>query len=310
MKIERIGVLGAGTIGASWTAMFLAAGRSVAVFEPSEEARSRIEPIIASATEALRALGWSEAGDLSKLSIVQDPAEAVSGADFIQENAPEQLEAKHALYQRIESALAPEAILASSTSGLTLSALQAGLANPAPLIIAHPFNPPHLIPLVELVTNDATGADVLARTKAFYESIGKTAIVLKKEAIGHVANRLQAALWREAIHLAAEGVASVEDIDKAVSSGLGLRWAALGPTAIFHLGGGPGGIKQFCAHLGEPVEGWWRDLGAPERLTPELVEMLTAGMAKALEGSSEAALAQRRDSLVLKHLLAQKDLDT
>lgn len=302
--VQSIAVLGAGTIGASWTALFLAAGKRVVAYDPAPAAEERVRRMIDGAAETLSALGWAKAGDASDFRFVADPAAAVEGAQFIQENAFERLDVKHALYQRIEPALAPDVIIGSSTSGITLSELQAGFTDPARLIIAHPFNPPHLIPLVELVANERTGAEVLSTARAFYEALGKVPVTLKKEAIGHIANRLQAALWREAIHLAAEGVASVEDIDKAVAFGPGLRWAALGPTALFHLGGGEGGIRGFCDHIGPAMEGWWADLGAPH-LTPELVDLLTTGMEQTLAATPKETLAQRRDQTILALLKEQ-----
>jgi 3-hydroxybutyryl-CoA dehydrogenase len=303
MKNPNIAILGAGTIGMSWAALFAATGRNVSVFDPSPETRARVIALVNSASDTLSALGHGHAGDVSKMHFTADPGEAVKEADFIQESVPERLDIKHALYARIEPHLKETAIIGSSTSGLKLSDMQAGFARSGRLVLAHPFNPPHLIPLVELMGNEKTDDGVIQEAKAFYESIGKVCICLNKEVPGHVANRLQAALWREAIHLAAEGVASVEDIDKAVAYGPGLRWAALGPSALFHLGGGKGGIRGFCEHLGDPMHSWWDDLGAP-RLTPEIVDTLEAGLTAAADDLSTAELARRRDRLVLQFTLA------
>ncbi|MCI4665121.1 MAG: 3-hydroxyacyl-CoA dehydrogenase NAD-binding domain-containing protein [Neomegalonema sp.] len=308
MAIKTVAVLGAGTIGASWAALFLASGRHVTLFDPAPDGEELARAAILRAAEALQALGWSKAGDLAALRFTRDPAEAVREADWIQENAPERLDVKHALYRQIEPAMAADALIASSTSGFKVSELQAGLSDASRLLIAHPFNPPHLIPLVELVANGRTAADAISRAEVFYAELGKVTVTLRKEATGHIANRLQAALWREAIHLAAEGVASVEDIDKAVAYGPGLRWAALGPTSLFHLGGGAGGIENFCAHIGGPMESWWRDLGAPT-LTPEIVALLAAGMEEAKGNATDADLAHRRDALILNYLRAQRELD-
>ncbi|KZL05760.1 3-hydroxyacyl-CoA dehydrogenase NAD-binding domain-containing protein [Pseudovibrio sp. Ad26] len=303
MNHPNIAILGAGTIGMSWAALFAATGRQVTVYDPSPETEDRVTTLVKNATETLAALGWQHAGDTSKLQFTNDPVAAVSDADFIQESVPERLEIKHGLYQQIEPHLKPEVIIGSSTSGLKLSEMQAGFHNPGRFILAHPFNPPHLIPLVELMDNEKTDAGVLQSAKDFYESIGKVCVRLNKEVPGHIANRLQAAIWRETIHLAMEGVASVEDIDKAAAYGPGLRWAAMGPNTLLHLGGGEGGIRSFCDHLGGPFQSWWDDLGSP-RITPEVVDTLEDGVKASLENTSMQELAKRRDDLVLQYVLS------
>ena len=243
---------------------------------------------------------WSEA-----LSRPRDSAtgDAVRDADFIQESIPENLDLKHQLYTRIEPHLKPGAIIGTSTSGLRLSDLQQGLSDPSRLVLAHPFNPPHLIPLVEIMGNELTDESRLSAAWDFYESLGKVCVRLHKEVPGHIANRLQAAIWRESINLAMEGVASLADIDKAVAYGPGLRWAALGPTTLFHLGGGEGGIRGFSKHIGPHVETWWNDLGAPQ-LTPEVVDRLAGEMEELNAQTSPQNLARRRDRLVLQYILA------
>lgn len=306
MMFTRTAVLGAGTIGASWAALFAATGREVTVYDPASDAEARVARMIETAAEPLAALGWDNAGDLSRIRYTADPADAVVGATFIQESVPERLDIKHDLYGRIEPVLEPGAIIGSSTSGLTLGQMQAGFANPGRLVLAHPFNPPHLIPLVELMANERTDADVLDSAQRFYESIGKVCIRLNKEVPGHVANRLQAALWREAIHLAAEGVASVGDIDRAIAHGPGLRWAIMGPSMLFHLAGGDNGMRGLCAHLGPAFETWWADLGAAH-LTPEVVEMLVQGVETEAEGQSLSELARKRDRLLLGYLRARTE---
>ncbi|SDE50903.1 3-hydroxybutyryl-CoA dehydrogenase [Paracoccus isoporae] len=303
MDRQNIAILGAGTIGMSWAAFFAATGREVTVFDPSPQTRDRLDRVVAEAAPALTALGWQHAGDSSRLRVVTDPVEAVKGADFIQESVPERLPLKHELYARIEAHLKPGCIIGSSTSGLKLSELQEGFAAPGRLILAHPFNPPHLIPLVELMANERTDPGILDSATEFYESLGKVCVRLNREIPGHIANRLQAAIWREAIHLAVEGVASVGDIDKAVAYGPGLRWAAMGPNTLFHLGGGEGGIRSFAEHLGAPFQSWWNDLGRPD-LTPEVVDQLERGMAEANPGMNMQDLARRRDALVLQYVLA------
>lgn len=306
-SIGHVAVLGAGTIGASWAALFLASGRSVAAYDPEPATEARLRRFVEQAWPTLEALGVAEGGDPGRLTFHTDAAEAVAGAPFIQENAPERLPVKHALYARIEDALAPGAIIATSTSGLTLPALQEGLRDPGGLVIGHPFNPPHLIPLVEVMANERTRPGVLETAEAFYTGCGKVTVRLRKGVPGHIANRLQAALWREAIHLVEQGVASVEDVDKAVAYGPGLRWAVMGPHMLFNLAAGDGGMRAFCDHLGPAVSSWWDDLGSPT-LTPDVVDALASGIAEEEAGRSIEALAAERDEKIVAMLAAFRDV--
>ena len=296
-EVEHTAILGAGVIGASWAALFLAAGRSVTVFDPDPDAETAVRGYVEKAWPALEELALTSRAIPDALRFVASAAEAVRDAQFVQENVPERLPIKHATYREIEPELSAGTIVSSSTSGLTLEALQEGWRDPGPLILGHPFNPPHLIPLVELTANSATGPDVLDRTEAFYEDIGKVTIRIKKGLPGHVANRLQAAVWREAVHMAVEGVASVEDIDKAMWAGPGLRWAAMGPTTLFHLGAGDGGLQAFCDHFKDTFNGWWDDLGNP-RLDDDVIKLLVDGMAAQSRGLSPADLSAQRDKML------------
>lgn len=295
--ITHTAVLGAGVIGASWTALFLAAGKSVAVYDPSPTTEADVQTYIETAWPALERLGLTDRATPGALSFHDTALAAIDGATFVQENVPERLPIKHATYAAIEPHLAPGAIVSSATSGLTLDALQDGWNDPAPFILGHPFNPPHLIPLVELTANERTGAGVLDRTEAFYADIGKVTIRIKKGMPGHVANRLQAAVWREAVHMAIEDVASIEDIDKAMWAGPGLRWAAMGPTMLFHLGAGDGGLRSFCEHFRDTFNGWWDDLGDP-RLDDAVIEKLVAGIEDQTAGQTPADIAAQRDKML------------
>ena len=212
-------MLGAGVIGASWTALFLASGRSVAVYDVSDTVERQVRDYVEKAWPTLDELGLTTAGRPDAVSFHRSAAEAVEGASFVQESVPERIEIKHTLYDEIEPAVADGAIVASSASGLTLSEMQAGWRNPSRLVLGHPFNPPHLIPLVEVMGNERTADGVAEAAEQFYQAVGKVTIRVNREVPGHVANRLQAALWREAIHLVKQGVASVEDVDKAVWAG-------------------------------------------------------------------------------------------
>ena len=295
--VQNVAVLGVGVIGASWTALFLAAGRSVTLFDPASDVETSVRAYIETAWPALEELGLTDRATPEALLFVGTAAEAVANADFVQENVPERLAIKHATYAEIEPALKDGTLVSSSTSGLTLDALQDGWRDPAPLILGHPFNPPHLIPLVELTANAKTGADVLGRTETFYHDIGKVTIRIRKGMPGHVANRLQAAVWREVVHMAVEGVASIEDIDKAMWAGPGLRWAAMGPTMLFHLGAGDGGLQGFCDHFRDTFNGWWDDLGDP-RLDDDVIATLVAGMAEQAAGKSPKHLSAERDRML------------
>ncbi|WP_372575144.1 3-hydroxyacyl-CoA dehydrogenase NAD-binding domain-containing protein [Ruegeria jejuensis] len=308
-EIKKTAVLGAGVIGASWAALFLASGRSVTVFDPNENAETVVRSYVEQAWPALEELALTDHATPDALAFAATAAEAVRDAQFVQENVPERLPIKHATYAEIESALAAGAIVSSSTSGLTLEALQEGWRDPTPLILGHPFNPPHLIPLVELTVNEATGSDVLNRTEAFYEGIGKVTIRIKKGMPGHVANRLQAAVWREAVHMAVEGVASVEDIDKAMWAGPGLRWAAMGPTTLFHLGAGAGGLQAFCDHFKDTFNGWWDDLGDP-RLDDDVIKKLVDGVNSQTQEQSTQEIAAQRDEMLTAIQKATKHLRT
>jgi len=298
---KEIAILGAGTIGASWAALFAATGRNVTVYDPSSLAQHKVLEMVQSAATALAALGWEQAGDVSRIHFTDDVCDAVSCADFIQESIAERLDIKHGLYRQMEPFLKPDVIIGTSTSGLLLSELQQGFSNPSRMILAHPFNPPHLMPLVELMENEQTDPGVLDQTRAFYESLGKVCVTLNTEIPGHIANRLQAALWRETIHLAIEGVASVEDIDKAVAHGPGLRWGIYGPNALFHLGGGEAGLRGFCKHLGLSFESWWNDLGTPN-LSNEVVEKIASAVDRS-DIASSAEAEKRRDELLLAFIL-------
>ena len=310
-QITKTAVLGAGVIGASWTALFLAAGKDVNVYDPSDTVQEDVNNYIETAWPTLMELGIAQAGRRGKLAFYDSAAEAVTGCGFIQENVPERLEIKHAIFAEIEPHLLPEAIVCSSASGLMVKEMQEGWQNPSRFILGHPFNPPHLIPLVELLGNEKTADDVLALAEAFYHDVKKVTIQVKKEVPGHVANRLQAALWREAIHLVNEGVASLEDVDKAVWSGPGLRWAAMGPSMLFHLGAGSGGLASFCERYTPSFNRWWDDLGDP-RLSPELAAKLVAGITAQTGDNAVADYAKQRDALItalLKHSSKIRDAD-
>jgi carnitine 3-dehydrogenase len=296
-KVDRVAVLGAGTIGASWTALFLARGLAVKVYDPAPDTEGRVRAFIERAWPALERLGLSADADPSRFTIHEEPAGAAEGAAFVQESGPEDLAAKQALFARLESALDPATVVASSTSGLMPSELQAGRKGPERYVVGHPFNPPHLIPLVEVVGGRQTDPAVLDWTAAFYAALGKRPIKIRREVPGHVANRMQVALYREAIHLVLEGVAGIQDVDAAIAYGPGLRWALMGPHRAHHLAGGPAGLRHLLEHIGPGIERWWNDLGRPD-LTPAVIDRLVAAFGAA-ETRPIAELEAERDALLL-----------
>src|SRR5829696_2291166 len=302
----RVAVIGTGTIGMSWAALFLARGLAVAASDPAPDAERRLRRFVDDAWPVLAQLGETPAHPPhALLAFHPDPQAAVAGADFVQENAPEREAVKQEVLARIDAALPPEIVIASSSSGLLISRLQAVCRHPGRVVIGHPFNPPHLIPLVEVVGGAQTDPAAIERAMAFYAAIGKRPIHIRREVAGHVANRLQAALWREAVHLVATGVASVADVDAAISEGPGLRWALMGPHLTFHLAGGAGGMAHFLDQLGPPLESWWSDLGAPS-LTAEVQAALTAGVAGEAGGRDIADLAAERDRFLVDLLALKK----
>lgn len=300
-------VLGGGVIGASWVALFLAAGKSVAVFDPEPAVERSVRQGVETAWPILTDLGMTAAGDPDAVTFHIDSRAAVEDAEFVQESVPERLDVKHALYRQIEPVLHASAIVASSASGLTLAEMQEGWSDPGGFVLGHPFNPPHLVPLVEVLGNERTRSSVVQRTRDFYESVGKVTIELHREVPGHVANRLQAALWREAIHLVTTGVASVGDVDTAVWAGPGLRWAAMGPTELFHLGAGEGGIDEFCERYADSFNRWWDDLGTPH-LNAKTRARLSEGVADAIDGRTVQELSVQRDALLVALLKSSQGL--
>jgi carnitine 3-dehydrogenase len=304
-SVTQVAALGGGVIGQSWTALFLAAGKSVAVFDPDPAVEQRVRSAVEAAWPAMTELGLTEQGDPDRLVFCETARAAIEGAQFVQECIPERLDLKHELYVSIEPALDETTVVASSASGLTLTELQAGWRQPGRFVLGHPFNPPHLIPLVEVMGNERTGAGTVDWARRFYESVGKVTIEVRREVPGHVANRLQAALWREAIHLVNEGVATVEDVDTAVASGPGLRWGAMGPTLLFHLGAGEGGLAAFCERYADSFNRWWDDLGRPY-LDPETADRLVQGLASTTATQSVDDLAARRDDLITAFVAASR----
>ena len=296
-KVERVAVLGAGTIGASWTAGFLARGMSVAVWDPDADTEARVRGVVEAAWPALERIGLGAGADPGAVTFHATPGEACADAQLVQENAPERLDVKVALYDEIEAVLPAEAVVSSSTSSIMPSDLQAGRKHPGRFAVGHPFNPPHLIPCVEVVGGTETEPWVIDWLMAFYEAAGKVPIRINKEIFGHLVNRLQMALWREVVYLVNEGVASVADADKGIAYGPGLRWALMGPTLTFHMAN-PGGMEGFLEHFGEMNESMWRQLG-DATLDDATRQRLIDGVGEETGGKSVAELRAKRDEMLV-----------
>jgi 3-hydroxyacyl-CoA dehydrogenase len=301
---SKIGIVGTGVIGASWAAYYLSRGYDVSATDPAAEAESKLRTLVESLWEPLSRIGLAEGASLDRLSFDSNLGNALAGVNFVQENGPERLDIKRKLFTEISAAVGENVIIATSSSGILISDIQDAAGNPGRIVLGHPFNPPHLIPLIEVVGGRRTTPETIEKTLAFYTSIGKKPIHIKHEIKGHIANRLQAALWREAFYLVDKGVASVADIDTAIAHGPGLRWALLGPFMNLHLSGGAGGIGHVIDHLGPPLESWWRDLGDLS-LTPEVRSEAVRGIEGELTGRSLDEMTRARDG-VLVRLLSMK----
>jgi len=298
--IRRIAIVGTGVIGGSWAAEFLSRGFDVVATDPVTNAELNLRKYIDAAWPSLMALGLDKGASRERLSFTPDLKEALRNADFVQENGPERKDFKIQLFADMDAATPPDSIIASSSSGLTMSVMQSACKHPERCVIGHPFNPPHMVPLVEVVGGAKTSVDAVQRTIEFYASIGKKPIHLRKEVVGHVANRLQAAIYREVVNLINLGVVDVADADTAVCWGPGLRWGVMGPSMLFHLGGGQGGIQHFMEHLSGPVAMWWKDLGGFTEWPEGSKETIAGGVVKAANGRSVDDLAQRRDEVLLE----------
>jgi 3-hydroxyacyl-CoA dehydrogenase len=297
--IRCIAIIGTGVIGASWSALFLAKGLQVVATDIAPNAETALRKFVETAWPALKRLGLSRGASQSNLKFTADLAQAVGGADLVQENGPERIDFKQKLYGQLDELLAADVIIASSSSGLTMSEIQKGAtAHPERCVIAHPFNPPHLIPLVEIVGGAKTSEETIRRAAEFYTSIGQRTVRVNKEMPGHVANRLQAALAREVYYLVAEGVVSAADVDTALSWGPGLRWGVMGNMMLNHLGGGPGGIDHFFQQFTGPMTAWWKTLGSPA-LTSEVQKKLVDSVHAEVGSRSVAELEAQRDEILL-----------
>lgn len=303
-EVETVAVVGGGLIGMAWASLFLAHGRQVVVVDPRPEAEAELVRFVAEAWPLMRTLGLTGEETAAAARFATDIA-AIEGADFVQECGPDRIAVKRALVQGIEAWVAADVVIASSTSSLMASDIQREAAHPGRILVGHPMNPPHMVPMVEIVAGERTAPEAVEAAEAFYRAMHRVTIRVQKERVGHLANRLTAALYREAVNAVAEGIASVADVDKAIAYGPGMRWALMGPHLTYHLGGGAGGYRHYLDHLGPTQEARWKELGTPV-LTEELKDRLVAGVEEELAAQDCASLAARRDAALVA-LMAIKD---
>ncbi|WP_275561733.1 3-hydroxyacyl-CoA dehydrogenase NAD-binding domain-containing protein [Streptomyces sp. 5-6(2022)] len=293
-EVRRVACVGAGVIGGGWVAHFLARGYDVTAWDPAPDAEEKLRRLVAAAWPALEQIGLADGASPDRLTVTATAEEAVADAQFVQESAPEKLELKRSLLAQLDAAAPPGVVIASSTSGYPMTDMQTEAADPGRLVVGHPFNPPYLIPLVEVVGGERTDATAVEWASRFYEVAGKSVITMERELPGFIANRLQEALWREALHMVANGEATVKEIDDSITEGPGLRWAFMGPCLTFALAGGDGGMGHMLDHFGPSLKSPWTRLEAPE-----LDDTLRAAM---VDGCDEAA-----GSRTIAQLVAERD---
>jgi len=302
-RVRRVACVGAGVIGGGWAAHFLARGYDVVAWDPAPDAETRLRHLVDAAWPALTELGLAEGASPDRLRVERDLAAAVADADVVQESAPEDLDLKRRLLADIDAVAPPDLVISSSTSGFPMTDMQVDCADPGRTVVGHPFNPPYLIPLVEVVGGKLTEPDVVAWTSEFFRQAGKSVITMEHEVPGFIANRLQEALWREALHMVAAGEATVEQIDQSIIDGPGLRWPVHGPCLTFHLAGGQGGMAHMLDHFGPSLQAPWTRLVSAE-LTPTLRDAMVAGCEAEAAGRTVDELVAERDRGVIAVLRA------
>ncbi len=305
--VKRVGLVGAGLIGSGWGSYFLAQGLDVVATDPHPEGEARIRASVANSWPALIKVGLKPGADQRRLTFIEDFEKAVGDVDFIQESATEDEDLKTALMARIDGAAKPDTIIASSTSGLLPSRFQRTCKHPERVLVGHPFNPVYLLPLVEVVGGDKTTEANKDWAVAFYNGIGKRALKCRKEVPGFVADRLQEALWREALHLVNDGVGTTEEVDAAIRYGPGLRWAFMGSFLTYHLAGGDDGMAHFIEQFGPALDLPWTSLKAPP-MSEELARRLVDGTREQSAGQSVKDMERRRDETLIAIMQTVKTL--
>ena len=302
-KLRRVGLIGGGVIGAGWAARFLLNGHDVSIFDPDPELERKLDAVIGNARRAQAQLFPGLSPPEGRLTIASSAAEAATGADFIQESLPEREDLKQSVLAAIDQAARPEVVIASSTSGLLPTRLQSAMARPDRFVVGHPFNPVYLLPLVEVCGGERTSDAAKQEAIAFYGSVGMRPLHVRKEIDGFIADRLLEALWREALWLVRDGVATTEEIDDAIRFGAGLRWSFMGTFLIYRMAGGEAGMRHFLAQFGPALKLPWTKLVAPE-LTDELIDRVSAQSDDQADGVSVRELEIRRDDCLVAVLSA------
>lgn len=298
MDERAIAILGSGLIGESWAGLFAGHGHEVRCWDIDPSVATRA---VLGATKIASAIAGSDR-QAGRITSADDLSAALEDASWVQESIVERVPEKQSLYRQVLELAGPDLLIASSTSSLTWTDLTTGLAGPDRVLTAHPFNPPHLMPLVEIY---AASTHAAQRADQFYRHLDREPVFLNRPAVGHIANRLSSALWREAVNIVAEGIADVEAVDRALVNGPGLRWSVIGAHMAYHLGGGEGGIRHYLEHLGPSQERRWADLGSPA-LTPEVVDKLIDGIESEADGRSVQELVSERDDAIERILKALK----
>lgn len=301
--VSTVGIVGTGVIGGGWALHFLARGLDVVAFDPHPEAGARFERLSETAWPALERLGLEADASLERLRFVDTLEAAVADVDIVQESTPENLDSKIEVFRRMDAAAAPETLLLSSTSGLAMSEMQVACEHPERTVVGHPFNPPYLVPLVEVVGGQHTSAAAVDRAAEFYSAVGKRVVKLRTELAGFIAARLQEAMWREMLHMVANDEATVQEIDEAIVAGPGLRWAVMGPGLGFHVAGGEGGMAHVLDQFGPALKWPWTRLEAPE-LTDDLRRRMIDGCNEEANGRSIAELIRERDDSLIEIIRA------
>lgn len=309
----KVAVVGTGTIGCGWATFFALKGQETRLFDQQQESLERADARIRENLNTLVGLGELKESEipaiLENVKICASMEEALDGVDYVQESIYENYDAKKALFSQLDELLPENVVIATSSSGLLMTEIQTAVKRfPGRCLIGHPINPVFLVPLVEIVPGKQTDPAAMARAKEFYDSLGKVSVTLKKEVPGYLENRLTAALYREAIDLVINDVASVEDVDKTIWAGPGLRYALMGPLLIYHLGGGQGGVRYFLHHLGDALTQWWSDMNTWTTVPEGAVEKLEAGIIESMHGSSIDDICAWRDKKLVE-LLKVVDID-
>jgi len=295
-EIKHVAIIGGGLIGMGWASLFLARGREVSVVDPRPESEAALKDFTEEAWPRLGQLGLTTCAlhQAGFFSAIRD----LANIDFVQESGPDRIDIKRQIVKELEDVIAADVIISSSSSSLTASAIQSGANHPERVLVGHPMNPPHMVPMVELVAGEQTSEQTMTRAEAIYKAMERVTVRVQKEVVGHLANRLTSALYREAVHIVAEGIASVADVDKAITYGPGMRWALMGPHLTYHMGGGTSGYRGYLDHLGPTQEARWQEHGTPS-LTEQLKADLVAGMEEELKMQESSTLSARRDEALV-----------